>query len=292
MRPTHCISRSRSGRWGPRSRARRPRRAAAWRMGTPASSAWWASRPAAGGGATATAAAAALSDNTAYHWQARTVDQTGRASPWVSFGANVETATDFRVAVAAANKLALVTQPSAAAQSGVVLARQPAVQLQDANGSPVSQIGVVVTATIFTGPNGATLASSTATTNASGGATFSGLTLSGPIGSYALSFAASGFTSATSSTIALSAGPGAKLVLTTQPSSSVQNAIVFPQQPVVQLQDAAGNNVSQAGVAVTPAIATGIGTLAPVTALLTNGSGSAGFSGLTITGTVSPRTLR
>src|SRR5207244_9932124 len=119
-------------------------------------------------------------------------------------------------------------------------------QRQDANGSSVSQLGVVVTATIFTGPNGATLASSSATTNASGGATFSGLTLSGPIGSYALSFAASGFTSATSSTIALSAGPGAKLAVTTQPSSSVQNAIAFPQQPGGQLEDAAGNNVSQA----------------------------------------------
>src|SRR6266567_3312283 len=114
---------------------------------------------------------------------------------------------------------------------------------------------------------------------------------SGPIGSYALSFAASGFTSATSNTITLSAGPAAKLAVTTQPSSSVQNAIAFPQQPVVQLQDAAGNNVSQAGVGVTPAIATGVGTLSPTTAVLTNGSGSAGFSGLTITGTVGPRTL-
>ncbi len=246
------------------------------------------SGPAVANGAVATAAITGLSDNTAYHWQARTRDATA-PGPWVPFGTNG--ATDFRVAVAAANKLALVTQPSAAAQSGVVLARQPVVQLQDANGSPVSQAGVAVTATIFTGPNGATLASPTATTNGSGGATFSGLALNGPIGSYALSFAASGFTSATSSTITLSAGPAAKLAVTTQPSSSVQNAIAFPQQPVVQLQDAAGNNVSQAGIGVTPAIATGVGTLAPATAVLTNGSGSAGFSGLTITGTVGPRTL-
>jgi hypothetical protein len=32
-----------------------------------------------------------------YHWQARAVDQTGRASPWVSFGGNAETDTDFGV---------------------------------------------------------------------------------------------------------------------------------------------------------------------------------------------------
>jgi hypothetical protein len=32
-----------------------------------------------------------------YHWQVRAVDQTGRASPWVTFGTNLESETDFRV---------------------------------------------------------------------------------------------------------------------------------------------------------------------------------------------------
>jgi hypothetical protein len=32
-----------------------------------------------------------------YHWQVRTVDQTGRASPWVPFGNNLESETDFGV---------------------------------------------------------------------------------------------------------------------------------------------------------------------------------------------------
>lgn len=38
-----------------------------------------------------------LSDATSYHWRARTRDETGRASAWVSFGSNAETAPDFRV---------------------------------------------------------------------------------------------------------------------------------------------------------------------------------------------------
>lgn len=38
-----------------------------------------------------------LADNLAYHWQARGVDQTGRASPWASYGGNAETASDFGV---------------------------------------------------------------------------------------------------------------------------------------------------------------------------------------------------
>ena len=47
------------------------------------------------------------------------------------------TSTTFNVTAAAAGTLALTTQPSTTAQSGVALGRQPAVQLQDANGNPV-----------------------------------------------------------------------------------------------------------------------------------------------------------
>jgi hypothetical protein len=38
-----------------------------------------------------------LVENTAYHWQARACDQTGRCSAWVSFGGNSETVADFVV---------------------------------------------------------------------------------------------------------------------------------------------------------------------------------------------------
>ncbi len=38
-----------------------------------------------------------LADNLAYHWQARAVDQTGRASAWVSYGGNAESDGDFGV---------------------------------------------------------------------------------------------------------------------------------------------------------------------------------------------------
>ena len=38
-----------------------------------------------------------LDENFGYHWQARTCDQTGRCSAWVSFGQNAEAAPDFFV---------------------------------------------------------------------------------------------------------------------------------------------------------------------------------------------------
>ncbi|HEX9546054.1 MAG TPA: PPC domain-containing protein, partial [Acidimicrobiales bacterium] len=36
-----------------------------------------------------------LVENAGYHWQARTCDNTGRCSTWLSFGVNAETAADF-----------------------------------------------------------------------------------------------------------------------------------------------------------------------------------------------------
>src|SRR5207247_3386593 len=105
-------------------------------------------------------------------------------------------------------RLACTTAPSSAAQSGVALAQQPVLQLEDANGNPVSQGGVVVTATLS--PAGATPSNATATTNGSGVASFSGLTLTGTVGSYTLSFGATGLTPA-SAAITLSAGAAAAI---------------------------------------------------------------------------------
>src|SRR5207302_5076092 len=86
---------------------------------------------------------------------------------------------------------------------------QPVVQLQDANGNPVSQGGVLVTAS--PSPAGATASNNTATTTPNGVATFSGLTLTGTVGSYTLSFGATGLTPASSGAIALSAGAATQI---------------------------------------------------------------------------------
>src|SRR3989442_12369306 len=70
-------------------------------------------------------------------------------------------------------QLGLTTPPSASAQSGVALAQQPAVQLEDANGNPVGQSAVVVTATVT--PAGATATNPGATTSTTGPANFNAL---------------------------------------------------------------------------------------------------------------------
>ncbi len=190
------------------------------------------------------------------------------------------------LSVGTPSAIQIVTQPSATAQSGVVFAQQPRVDVRDSGDNPV--VGVVVTASIATG-GGALGGTATATTNASGRATFSSLSISGLVGNRTLGFT-SGPAAATSGTIQLQAGPLAQLVITTQPSSNATNDAAFPQQPVVRASDAAGNGI--ASLDVVAVIQSGGGSLGGTTTASTNGSGVATFTNLKITGTVGPRTLR
>jgi adhesin/invasin len=187
----------------------------------------------------------------------------------------------------AATQLTYNTQPSTSATNGVAFAQQPILLLRDASNNPVS--GQTVTATITGSPlNVSFVGSPTAVTDGSGLATFSGLGLSGPVGTYTLTFTAGAVSSAASNSIVLGAGAATQLAVTTQPSSAATNDVVLAQQPVVQLQDASGNAVSASGIAITAELVTVSGGPAVLGGTLTantDSSGAAAFSDLKITGT-------
>jgi hypothetical protein len=188
-------------------------------------------------------------------------------------------------------QLTLTTQPSARVASGEPFPQQPSIQIRDANGKPVSQEGVVVIASIATG--GEALGGSlTARTNASGLATFVGLSLSGPAGDRTLRFQASGLAGVTSNTITVTAGVATQLAVAVHPSWNVELGVPFPQQPAVQLRDRSGNPVSQAGVEVMATVATGEGTLGEARTATTDERGMATFAGLCINGGEGIRTVR
>ncbi|HKP28917.1 MAG TPA: hypothetical protein VJU15_05925, partial [Gemmatimonadales bacterium] len=63
-------------------------------------------------------------------------------------------------------------------------------------------------------------------------------------------------------------------------------------QPVIQLHDGSNNPVSQSGVPIKAAIATGGGTLLGTLMVNTDASGQATFTNLAISGTVGPRTIQ
>src|SRR5438552_6137805 len=171
-------------------------------------------------------------------------------------------------------------------RSAVPLAQQPVVQLQDANGNPVSQTGVVVTATVS--PTGATASNATATTAGNGAATFSGLTLSGAVGSYTLSFGGgTGLTPASSAAIALSPGAAATIARNAGGESAPVGTAVTPP-PSVIVKDASGNPV--AGVTVNFAVQPGSGTGTPPKAT-TGAHGSAAATSWTLGPTAGTNTL-
>jgi hypothetical protein len=206
-------------------------------------------------------------------------------------GLTPTSSADFSVSATGspATKLVMVTEPSPVSPSGVALAVQPAVQLQDANSSPVAQAGVVVRATM--GGGGQLGGALTATTNVDGVATFTSLLIAGTIGPRTLTFTGTDVAATTSSEISLVAGAPAKLGIATQPSASAPNTIPLAQQPAIQIRDASDNDVSQAGVVVTAALASGGGTIGGTLTATTNASGTATFGNLSITGTIGGRTL-
>lgn len=81
------------------------------------------------------------------------------------------------------------------------------------------------------------------------------------------------------------------LTLTTAPSTSAADGVVFATQPVVQLQDANGNAVAQSGIVMTASITAGGGTLGGTVTATTATSGAATFTNLSIAGTTGAQTL-
>jgi hypothetical protein len=124
-------------------------------------------------------------------------------------------------------KLAIRTQPSATATSGVVLAQQPTVQLLDAQGNEAHTAGVEVKATI--GSGGGTLHGTTSRrTDANGLATFTDLSIEGSAGPHTLRFSASGFAPVSSNTIDLT-GVSTTTTITSdkpEPSAAGQSVTV------------------------------------------------------------------
>src|SRR5439155_523880 len=141
-------------------------------------------------GATASASITGLNDNTAYHWQARAVDQTGRSSAWAPFGGNAEADADFRVAVAA-TQLVFTVQPGTAT-AGAAIAPAVQVTARDAFDNTGTGFASSVTVALGANPGGGTLAGTTSVTAASGVATFSTLSINKAGVGYTLTVAGAG----------------------------------------------------------------------------------------------------
>ncbi len=114
----------------------------------------------------------------------------------------------------AASQLVVVTHPSASAATGLVLAQQPVVKVEDSGGNVLTTVTTgAVTASILTGTGG-TLSGGTTANFAAGVATFSGLILTGvPGSSYTLKYSGDSV-SANDTTVIIVGQPQTTLVVT------------------------------------------------------------------------------
>ena len=148
----------------------------------------------------------------------------------------------FTITVGPATKLVYTTQPSATATSQVALATQPVVTVQDVGGNTVTTDSSTVVTLALTAPGGAVLnCDSTAVTASSGVVAFTGCDVD-KVATYTLLATTSGLTSATSTSVVVSAGPATRLAFTTQPSSGT-GGVVLTTQPIVKVLDSYGNTV-------------------------------------------------
>lgn len=94
-----------------------------------------------------------------------------------------------------------------------------------------------------------------------------------------------------SGAVSVSVTPGAatQLGLRVQPNGA-NSGTAFLSQPVVEVRDAAGNVVTTAGQTITVSLASGGGTLSGTTSAIAV-NGVATFNGLSLSGTIGPRTL-
>lgn len=174
-----------------------------------------------------------------------------------------------------------LTRQSVGTASGSAFTTQPQVTLQDQySATLLSDSSTVVTASISAG---GVLVGTTTATAVSGVATFSGLGMSGTSGtSYTVSYSVTGLTSVTQ-TITSSVGPASKLRISRN-SAGTQTSTAFTTQPIIKIVDS-GNNVvtSYQNTTITSSVNNQtcfIGLVDTVTAT----SGSATFSGLSLSG--------
>lgn len=170
------------------------------------------------------------------------------------------------------SQLTILTQPSATVTSGVLLTQQPVVQIANSSGDAIPQAGIQITASVATGPGAALTPVASVSTDVNGMATFSGLTLSGTIGSYTLAFTGPGLSPDTSTAITVAPGPATTLAINAGNSQSVNAGTTVPVAPAVIVTDAWGNGI--ANIAITFSLGSGNGGIAGA-AQLTGGDGIA-----------------
>src|SRR5207244_644983 len=210
---------------------------------------------------------------------------TGAAS-----GLSPATSAAFNVTSGTVSQLVFSVQPSNTTAGTAIT---PAVQVtaQDAQGNTATGFTGTVTVALGANPGSGTLSGTTTVAAASGVATFSGLSVDKVGTGYTLTAAATGLTGSPSATFNITAGIGAHLVFSVQPSNTAAGTSITPAVQVTA-QDAQGNTATGFTGTVTVALGAnpGSGTLGGTTTVAAV-AGVATFSDLSVNKSATDYTL-
>ncbi|MEP6688123.1 MAG: Ig-like domain-containing protein [Gemmatimonadales bacterium] len=181
------------------------------------------------------------------------------------------------------SEIAVVRGNRQSGTAGEPLGDSLVVRVVDRLGSPV--VGAEVT---WTAEVGGSVSPATSVTSASGEAGTQRM-LGTTLGTYVTTAELRGIENAPEPAVFLASGVAARLALTVAPPAAAVSGVPLSPQPVLQLQDADGNDVAREGVTVTAQISSGDGTLAGATTAASDASGLVTFTDLAIRG--SPETL-
>jgi hypothetical protein len=145
------------------------------------------------------------------------------------------------ITVGAAAKVAFTTQPSSST-GGVAFATQPVVTVQDLGGNTVVGNTSAVTLTLTVAAGGTLTCTANPQAAVAGVATFAGckIDLQNP---YTLTATDGSLTTAISSSLTISVGAAAKLVVLNQPVGATAGSL-FATQPSIRVTDLGGNTVT------------------------------------------------
>jgi adhesin/invasin len=183
------------------------------------------------------------------------------------------------------SEIAVVRGNRQSGTTGEPLGDSLVVRVVDRLGAPV--IGAEVT---WTAEVGGSVSPATSVTSSSGQASTQRM-LGTELGTYVTTAELLGIEDAPEPAVFLASGVAARLALAVAPPAAAVAGVPLSPQPVLQLQDADGNDVAREGVAVTAQISSGDGTLAGTTTVTSDATGLVTFTDLAIGGAPGTRTV-
>jgi hypothetical protein len=210
----------------------------------------------------------------------------------LTFSSGSLTSTSHTIDLAHGEATQMVMTLPSSAISGAAMGTQPLVTIKDADGNVVStgsQSTQTVTISIATG---ATLTGTASMSAVAGVADFTGkgITLTGAVGSKVLTATISSPSNiTTTASVSLSFGVASKLAIN-QATVSATNRVNFTTQPVVTVQDANGNTISDSTAAISVTVDSANVTLGGSTSVNAV-SGVYTFSGSKLSGTAGTYTI-